>query len=161
MRVSEGVPRGRVAEVYHPELFQEHEETGDEWFCCYRFPFEEVVEDWDPTDWDPDEGPVLLTSAENGFVTFGAPFGCTPQAVKTHIEEIVEIVSDHGLSFRIHTHDPERTTLDLSYRIYTSGLNSNVIQCAIEALYECNMSLVDLLQDDLQDFPPPRRRRLS
>jgi len=27
MRVSEGVPRGRVAEVYHPELFQEHEEV--------------------------------------------------------------------------------------------------------------------------------------
>lgn len=27
MRVSEGVPRGRVAEVYHPELFPEHEEV--------------------------------------------------------------------------------------------------------------------------------------
>jgi hypothetical protein len=27
MRVSEGVPEGRIAEVYHPELFQEHEEV--------------------------------------------------------------------------------------------------------------------------------------
>ena len=27
MRVSEGVPDGRMAEVYHPELFQEHEEV--------------------------------------------------------------------------------------------------------------------------------------
>ncbi|HNR26595.1 MAG TPA: hypothetical protein PKI66_07765 [Methanobacteriaceae archaeon] len=27
MRVSEGVPRGRVVKVYHPELFQEEEEV--------------------------------------------------------------------------------------------------------------------------------------
>jgi hypothetical protein len=27
MRVSEGVPRGRVAEIYHPELFPEQEEV--------------------------------------------------------------------------------------------------------------------------------------
>ena len=27
MRVSEGVPEGRIAELYHPELFQEEEEV--------------------------------------------------------------------------------------------------------------------------------------
>ena len=27
MRVSEGVPRGRIAELYNPEMFQEHEEV--------------------------------------------------------------------------------------------------------------------------------------
>ncbi len=27
MRVSEGVPKGRIAELYHPEMFQEHEEV--------------------------------------------------------------------------------------------------------------------------------------
>ena len=27
MRVSEGVPRGHIAELYHPEMFQEHEEV--------------------------------------------------------------------------------------------------------------------------------------
>jgi len=27
MRVSEGVPRGRIAELYNPEMFHEHEEV--------------------------------------------------------------------------------------------------------------------------------------
>src|SRR5664280_1915365 len=27
MRVSEGVPRGRIAELYNPEMFQEHEKV--------------------------------------------------------------------------------------------------------------------------------------
>ena len=27
MRVSEGVPRGKIAELYNPEMFQEHEEV--------------------------------------------------------------------------------------------------------------------------------------
>jgi hypothetical protein len=27
MRVSEGVPKGRFAELYNPEMFQEHEEV--------------------------------------------------------------------------------------------------------------------------------------
>jgi len=27
MRVSEGVPNGRIAELYNPEMFQEHEEV--------------------------------------------------------------------------------------------------------------------------------------
>jgi len=27
MRVSEGVPKGRIAELYNPEMFQEHEEV--------------------------------------------------------------------------------------------------------------------------------------
>ena len=27
MRVSEGVPRGRIADLYNPEMFQEHEEV--------------------------------------------------------------------------------------------------------------------------------------
>ena len=27
MRVSEGLPRGRIAELYNPEMFQEHEEV--------------------------------------------------------------------------------------------------------------------------------------
>lgn len=27
MRVSEGVPNGRIAELSHPEMFQEHEEV--------------------------------------------------------------------------------------------------------------------------------------
>jgi hypothetical protein len=27
MRVSEGVPNGRIAKLYHPEMFQEHEEV--------------------------------------------------------------------------------------------------------------------------------------
>jgi hypothetical protein len=27
MRMSEGVPKGRFAELYHPEMFQEHEEV--------------------------------------------------------------------------------------------------------------------------------------
>ena len=27
MRMSEGAPRGRIAELYHPEMFQEHEEV--------------------------------------------------------------------------------------------------------------------------------------
>ena len=27
MRMSEGVPRGRIAELYNPEMFQEHEEV--------------------------------------------------------------------------------------------------------------------------------------
>jgi hypothetical protein len=27
MRVSEGVPRGRITGLYHPEMFQEHEEV--------------------------------------------------------------------------------------------------------------------------------------
>lgn len=40
MRVSEGVPRGRIAELYHPEMFQEHEEvivfTRDEFIRFYN-----------------------------------------------------------------------------------------------------------------------------
>ena len=27
MRISEGVPNGRIAELYNPEMFQEHEEV--------------------------------------------------------------------------------------------------------------------------------------
>jgi len=27
MRMSEGVPKGQIAEIYHPEMFQEHEEV--------------------------------------------------------------------------------------------------------------------------------------
>ena len=40
MRVSEGVPRGRIAELYNPEMFQEHEEvivfTRDEFSRFYN-----------------------------------------------------------------------------------------------------------------------------
>ena len=39
MRVSEGTPNGRIAELYNPEMFQEHEEvivfTRDEFNRCY------------------------------------------------------------------------------------------------------------------------------
>jgi hypothetical protein len=39
MRVSEGVPRGRISELYNPKMFQEHEEvivfTRDEFSRTY------------------------------------------------------------------------------------------------------------------------------
>jgi hypothetical protein len=40
MRVSEGVPKGRIAELYNPEMFQEHDEvivfTRDEFSRFYK-----------------------------------------------------------------------------------------------------------------------------
>ena len=46
MRVSEGVPRGRIAELYNPKLFQEHEEvivfTRDEFSRTYTSMREQI-----------------------------------------------------------------------------------------------------------------------
>jgi hypothetical protein len=46
MRVSEGVPRGRIAELYNPEMFQEHEEvvvfTRDEFSRTYNSMKEQI-----------------------------------------------------------------------------------------------------------------------
>jgi len=46
MRMSEGVPRGRIAELYHPEMFQEHEEvivfTRDEFKRAYTSMREQI-----------------------------------------------------------------------------------------------------------------------
>lgn len=46
MRMSEGVPRGRIAELYHPEMFQEHEEvivfTRDEFNSFYTSMQEQI-----------------------------------------------------------------------------------------------------------------------
>jgi len=44
--MSEGVPRGRIAELYHPEMFQEHEEvivfTRDEFNSFYTSMQEQI-----------------------------------------------------------------------------------------------------------------------
>ena len=46
MRVSEGVPKGRIAELYNPEMFQEHEEvivfTRDEFNRIYTSMREQI-----------------------------------------------------------------------------------------------------------------------
>src|SRR5664280_2153549 len=46
MRVSEGVPKGRIAELYNPEMFQEHEEvivfTREEFSRFYNSMMEQI-----------------------------------------------------------------------------------------------------------------------
>jgi len=46
MRMSEGVPKGRFAELYHPEMFQEHEEvivfTREEFSRFYNSMMEQI-----------------------------------------------------------------------------------------------------------------------
>jgi hypothetical protein len=46
MRMSEGMPRGRIAELYHPEIFREHEEvivfTRDEFSRAYTSMREQI-----------------------------------------------------------------------------------------------------------------------
>lgn len=46
MRVSEGVPRGRIAELYNPDMFQEREEvivfTRDEFSRFYNSMHEQI-----------------------------------------------------------------------------------------------------------------------